>query len=164
VEYPFEKTTSLVLALAKIHNFCIDQDDTSILQSASVDELRFALQTNGSVPLEHLDVDIADDNTTVPRQLIDGGEHIDDLPSDIWQLSRRRYLGVQLPRELLAEDIVRENNYRQPRPKGTKWLVSNHISKATGPMAGYQETDSRNKFGNGLSLLDRNSLTRYCLF
>ena len=75
------KTTSLVLALAKIHNFCIDQDDTSILPSTSVDELRLASQTNGSVPLEHLDGDnddMADDNTTVPRQLIDGGDHFDD--------------------------------------------------------------------------------------
>jgi hypothetical protein len=31
-------------------------------------------------------------------------------------------------------------------------------------MAGYQETDSRKNFGNGLSLLDINSITRYCLF
>ena len=92
------------------------------------DSLRRALVSgwpvlNGSVPLEHLDGDyddMADDNTTVPRQLIDGGDHFDDLPSDIRQLSRRRYLGVRLPRELLAEDIVRENNYRRPRPKGTK--------------------------------------------
>jgi DDE superfamily endonuclease len=114
------KTTSLVLALAKIHNICIDQDDTSILPSTSVDEFRLALQTNGSVPLEQLDDDTADDNTTVPRQLIDGGEHFDDLPSDIRKISRRRYLGARLPREFLAEDIVRENNSRQPRPKGTK--------------------------------------------
>jgi hypothetical protein len=95
------KTISFLLALAKIHNFCIDQDNTSILPSTSVDKLRLVSQTNGSVPLEHLDGDyddMADDNTTVPRQLIDGGEHFDDLPLNIWQLSRRRYLGVPPPR------------------------------------------------------------------
>jgi DDE superfamily endonuclease len=117
------KTTSLVLALAKLHNFCIDQDDISILPSTSVDAFRLATQTNGSVPLEDLDVDdddMTDSNTTAPTQLLGGGEHFDDLPLDVRQLSRRRYVGVRLPRELLAEDIVRENNYRRPRPKGTK--------------------------------------------
>jgi hypothetical protein len=117
------KTTSLVLALAKIHNFCIDQNETSMIPSTSVDELRSASQANALVPLELFNGDyddMADGNTTVPRQLIGGGEYFDDLPSDIWQLSRRRYLGVQLPRELLAEDIVKENNYLRPRPKGTK--------------------------------------------
>jgi hypothetical protein len=87
------------ISIRKIHNFCIDPDDTLVLPSTSVDELRLVSQTNGSVPLEHLDGDyddMADDNTTVPRQLINGGEHFDDLPSNIWQLSRQRYLGVRI--------------------------------------------------------------------
>jgi hypothetical protein len=76
----------LVLALSKIHNFCIDRNETSMIPSTSVDEFRLASQANGSVPLEHLEGDyddMAGDNTIVPRQLTDGGDHFDDLPSNI---------------------------------------------------------------------------------
>jgi hypothetical protein len=103
-----------VLALAKIHNFCIDQTDTSILPATSVDQCRLMAQMGGFVPLDHLGADnneMADDNTTVPTQLLGGGEHFDDVPEEVRQAARQRYNGVRLPRERLAEDIVQENNY-----------------------------------------------------
>jgi hypothetical protein len=68
-----QKTISLVVALAKIHNFCIDQADTSILPATSVDECRLLVQTGRFVPLDLLGADnneMADDNTTVPTQLL----------------------------------------------------------------------------------------------
>jgi hypothetical protein len=46
------KTMSLVLALAKIHNFCIEQTDTSILPVLPEDEFRLVTQASGDIPLE----------------------------------------------------------------------------------------------------------------
>jgi DDE superfamily endonuclease len=124
------KTISLVVALGKLHNYCIDQTDTSILPATPVDQCRLMTQMGGFVPLDQLVADndemnnnnneMADDNTTVPTQLLGGGEHFDDVPGEVRQAARRRYNGVRLPRERLAEDIVQENNYRRPRPRGTK--------------------------------------------
>jgi hypothetical protein len=110
-----------VVALGKLHNFCIDQTDTSILPATSVDQCRLMAQMVGFVPLDHLGTnnnEMADDNTTVPMQLFGGGDHFEDVPEEVRQVAR--YNGVRLPRERLAEDIVQENNCRRPRPRGTK--------------------------------------------
>jgi hypothetical protein len=119
------KTTSLVLALAKIHNFCIEQTDTSILPVLPEDEFRLVTQPNGFVQLEdggaHDDrMDATIDDGAVPVELIGGGEHFEDVPGEIRQVRGRRYNNIRLPREQLAEDSVRENNYRRPRPIGTR--------------------------------------------
>jgi hypothetical protein len=119
-----QKTTSLVLALAKIHNFCIEQTDTSILPVLPEDKFRLVTQPSGSIPLEdggaHNDrMDEGIDNGVVPVQLIGGGEHFEDVPAEIRQMTRRRYNNIRLPREKLAEDTVMENNYQRPRPRGT---------------------------------------------
>jgi hypothetical protein len=115
------KTTALVLALAKIHNFCIDQTDTAILPITAGDELRLVSRNSGSIPLEELtgyDHGTVDENR-VPRQLIGGGDHFEDVPRDVREGRRRRYNEIRLPRERLSEDVIRENNYRRPRPRGT---------------------------------------------
>jgi hypothetical protein len=123
----------LVLALATIHNFCIEQTDTSILPVLPEDEFWLVTQASGSIPLEdggaHNDrmdenVDNNDrmdenvDNGVVPVKLI-GGEHFEDVPGEICQIRGQRYNNIRLPREQLAEDAVRENNYQRPRPRGT---------------------------------------------
>jgi hypothetical protein len=62
-------------------------------------------QMGGFVPLDHLGAgnnEMADDNTTVR------------------QAARWRYSGARLPRERITEDIVQENNYWRPQPRGTK--------------------------------------------
>jgi hypothetical protein len=115
------KTTALVLALAKLHNFCIDNTDTNILPSLPADEMRMMSRASGSIPLEAATTG-NDGNTTdipVPTQLIGGGDHFEDVPREIREGHRRRYNDTRLPRERLAEDIVRENNYRRPRLRGT---------------------------------------------
>ena len=114
------KTTALVLALAKIHNFCIDQTDTTILPTTVEDEFRLMSRASGSIPLEIPtdDEDVTMENR-VPRQLIGGGEHFEDVPREVREVRRRRFNDVRLPRERLAEDVVRENNYRRPRLRGT---------------------------------------------
>jgi hypothetical protein len=64
--------------------------------------------------------DMTTEGATVPTQLLGGGEHFEDVVLEVRQGRRRSYNGVRLPRERLAEDLVREYNYRRPRPRGTK--------------------------------------------
>jgi hypothetical protein len=127
------RTISLVVALGKLHNFCIDHADTSILPATAVDQVRLVAQVGGFVPLDQVVAeedndesvgdntnDMTTEGATVPTQLLGGGEHFEDVVLEVRQGRRRSYNGVRLPRERLAEDLVRENNYRRPRPRGTK--------------------------------------------
>ena len=113
------KTIAMVLALAKIHNFCIDQTDTNILALTDADELRLLSNELGSVPLD--DIEDSDETTDhrIPTQLIGAGEHFEDVPRGIREIRRRSYSEIRLPRERLAEDYVQGNNYQRPRPRGT---------------------------------------------
>ena len=115
------KTTVMVMALAKIHNYCIDKQDTNILPMTGADELRLLSNVVGSVPLdEETDVNNgnADGLSRIPRQLIGGSDYFEDVPRGIREIRRRSYNDTRLPRERLAEDYVRENNYQRPRPRG----------------------------------------------
>ena len=58
-------------------------------------------------------------NQRIPRQLIGGGEHFQDVPREVRESRRRIHSDMRLPRERLAKDYVRANNYRRPRPRGT---------------------------------------------
>ena len=115
------KTTALVMALGKLHNFCIDRTDTNILPSTEGDELDLLSRDTGSIPLEATNGNEggSTDDNLIPRQLIGGGDHFEDIPRGVREVRRRMYQDVRLPRERLAEDYVRENNYQRPRPRGT---------------------------------------------
>ena len=114
------RTTALVLALAKIHNFCIDQTDTMILSNTPADEVDLMSRGTGSIPVDASDYeDGTHDDSWTPSQLLVGSKHFDDVPREIRITRRRLYNDVRLPRERLAEDYVKENNYRRPRPRGT---------------------------------------------
>jgi hypothetical protein len=101
------------LALAKLHNFCIEQTDTSILPVLPEDEFRLVTQASRSIPLEdggahddrtdeNLDnddrMDENIDDGVVPVQLIGGGEHFEDVPGEIRQIRGRRYNNIRLPK------------------------------------------------------------------
>jgi hypothetical protein len=82
------KTTALVLALAKIHNFCIEQTYITILPLTAGDEIRMISRDVGSIPLE-LDptvIEVENDNNDdyrIPRQLIGAGDHFEDMQKQI---------------------------------------------------------------------------------
>jgi hypothetical protein len=48
------RTISLVVALGKLHNFCIDHADTSILPAIAVDQVLLVAQVGGFVPLDQV--------------------------------------------------------------------------------------------------------------
>ncbi|KAI2501607.1 DDE superfamily endonuclease [Fragilaria crotonensis] len=104
-----QKTVALVMALAKLHNYCIDADDgTSDLTSTANDE--WHTEVNGAVPL----VAPGDSrHDLIPEQLLDGGNHFDDLGGHTGRYNmQRRYNyiseqtdGVALPRDRLHSYI-----------------------------------------------------------
>jgi hypothetical protein len=106
-----KKTVALVVALAKLHNYCIDNDDSSPASNTASDQWQH--EVNGAVPL----VTITDSRLTsedvVPEQLMDGGNHFDDVGGMNGRYNRQRrydYIsrvnGTALPRERLHSHIA----------------------------------------------------------
>jgi hypothetical protein len=100
-----KKTVTLVLALAILHNYCIDQSDNSDLDAyVANDEW---LRLNGAVPLVLTrDSQSTGNNNVIPEQLMDGGHHFDDIGGIRRRYNRQRrynYIsrvnGSSLPRE-----------------------------------------------------------------
>ena len=117
-----KKTIGLVIALAKLHNFCIDENEAHAPPSRALDELRTEMQ--GGIPLEAPTMLEAATTSTgtqalFPRQLINGGRHFDDI--DLQSRRRRIYqyqsqadaLHQQLPRDFL-HNLVAEANLTRP--------------------------------------------------
>ena len=77
-----KKTIALVIALVKLHNYCLDEKDSDVPTLRAIGEVRTELQ--GGVPLETIPTSTGR-TMLLPRQLIDGGYHFDDLD----QASRR---------------------------------------------------------------------------
>ena len=87
------KTTALVISLAKLHNYCIDQGDT-VLQGTSSDQLNIETQDQGYVPLVQRELT---GNQYIPEQLIGAGHHF----QDVGRRNRQRF-DETLPRNVLA--------------------------------------------------------------
>ena len=96
-----QKTCSLVLALCKLHNFCIDQSDRSIDAALSRDVAHIVREGGEYCP--RIDEDGAavweyDEEEDRLNALLDGGEHRNDHSAT----ARRRYRWVEdLPRSRL---------------------------------------------------------------
>ena len=73
------KTVALVIALAKLHNFCIDENEAQALPSHARDELWTEMR--GGIPLEGTRTTNTAGGTraVVPCQLIDGDRHFVDI-------------------------------------------------------------------------------------
>lgn len=86
------KTSALVVALCKLHNFCIDENDIGITKPIADDSLDIAL--HGGLDLNAFAAfpegtaagsDGVDDmtyqhETDRINDLLDGGDHMDDVP------------------------------------------------------------------------------------
>jgi DDE superfamily endonuclease len=104
-----KKAIALVSALARLHNFCIDHDDNIVPETTGQDTAHLMMNVNGYVPLEQNE--LCDVRT--PRQLLDGGNHFDDVP---WA-SRRDRSGIMLPRALMLQKVI---DSHQVRPRLSK--------------------------------------------
>ena len=98
-----QRSVALVVVLAKLHNFCINEtDETTVPSMTAVDDLNLTL--GGGIPLERDEVA----QMRLPRQLLGGGDHFDDMD----RLTRRarereaaRNHATLLPRERLCMQV-----------------------------------------------------------
>jgi hypothetical protein len=117
MKIPVHKTVALVLALAKLHNYRTDENEArcDVAYSSAIDEWRNEL--TGAVPLvetthqQHTDASSTTDTVT-PRQLLDGGNHLDDIGVNGCSNRQSRYnylsrsTGMPLPRNRLHSHIL----------------------------------------------------------
>ena len=103
------KTVALVCALAKLHNFCIDADSGDVPLSTAHDDWRNEM--NGAVPLVQLP-NSESSRDVVPQQLLDGGNHFDDIGVRGRHNRHRQYNyagrseGRALPRDILHSMVA----------------------------------------------------------
>ena len=99
------RIVALVNALAKLHNFCIDEKDgTKIPEQLSGDHLHMMNDCNGYVPMEP-----SADNQgfLVPAALMNGGHHFQDVPRNIRrQQIRQSNIANLLPRQRLLQQVI----------------------------------------------------------
>ena len=110
------KTITIVLALAKLHNFCIDASDEVVANPLLQDEHQMATNELGSVPLvpnpdatEALGTEMS-----TPEDLIGGGEHFEDAPLQFRRSQRddfqRTRLRIHVENTFLTRPSRRSNN------------------------------------------------------
>jgi hypothetical protein len=131
------RTGQLVISLCKLHNFCIDERQCSNSSTTS------SISSRPNCAPEPLADDVAnialDGGLIFPRfdrqqsisetgfdserdrvdALLDGGHHFDDVHRFTRERLAKQYEGQEdLPRTRLLEIVV-QNDYRRPRPKGS---------------------------------------------
>jgi DDE superfamily endonuclease len=117
-----KKTVALVIALAKLHNFCIDEKEAHAPPSSALNELRTEMQ--GGIPIETVTTSTGT-RVLFPRQLIDGGLHFDDIDRQSRRLRIRQYraqavaVHQPLPRDHLHNKVA-EANLTRPVPRSTR--------------------------------------------
>jgi hypothetical protein len=101
------KIISLVRALAKLQNFCMDRHEESAGAPYARDYAALIGNAEGYVPLVHT----RESNLLLPTQLLNGGNHFDDVPREVWDCCIQ--LEATLPRQRLCE-TVREQQLVRP--------------------------------------------------
>lgn len=119
-----QKTVALVMALAKLHNYCIDADNrTYDLTSTANDE--WHTEVNGAVPLVAPGDSWQD---LISEQLLDDGNHFDDLGGTAGTLvdstcsvaittsANKQTDGVAIPRDRLHAYSIASIGVTRPTP------------------------------------------------
>jgi hypothetical protein len=128
VNVTVHKTVALVLALAKLHNYCIDEKDGRCDDAYGNAVDKWRNEETGAVPLvetrhtQYTDEDSSSTGTVTPRQLLDGGNHFDDIGVNGRYNRQRRYnylsriTGRPLPREQLHSHVA-DTGLTRPIPQ-----------------------------------------------
>jgi hypothetical protein len=113
------KTSALVVALCKLHNFCINENDTGIAQPTSDDSLDIAISGGFTLPAFERETRHQDFTYTVEDRvdtLLDAGNHFLDVPRhQLRQL--RRHTCNQTSTILPFQDmlqLIEEGNFHRP--------------------------------------------------
>jgi hypothetical protein len=88
------KTTALVVVLAKLHNYCINESEAETINTTRVNT--HIIVVGGVEMLES-----GEANMALPLELMHGGEHTGDLTENDLRRRRRVYENMVLPRATL---------------------------------------------------------------
>jgi DDE superfamily endonuclease len=117
-----KKTTSLVICLCRLHNYCINERLAHDARQATVIDIPEALAADRLEILQNGGVDLqrTSDNDMSPEELLHGGEHHEDTSLAFRRQFVKRGMNKNdvLPRERL-HDIVANGGFTRPTPK--KW-------------------------------------------
>jgi hypothetical protein len=104
------KTTAMVLAMAKLHNFSILENDMAN-ENTAADNWR--IEMNGGVPM----VPAHEGRFSIPVDLLGSGNHFDDIDNNARRRRERVYSSGRntLPRERLLA-VVEEKGLTRPPP------------------------------------------------
>jgi hypothetical protein len=108
------KVVALVIALAKIHNFCIDESNVTKQLPLMDDRDRFHVMNadGGYVSLSN---DDPQQTTCVPTELMHRGMHFIDIPDNVLRAHRRHREVTKLPQTVLFQMIADEHWQRPTR-------------------------------------------------
>jgi hypothetical protein len=95
------KTVALVIALARLHNFCMDENE-ELLELSTIDMSNLVNKPDGYVVCEHRD----GCEVTIPRPLLDGSNHFADVPRPCRRSVETRIPGGVQPRTVLLQKVI----------------------------------------------------------
>ena len=107
-----QKIVGLVMALAKLHNFCIGESNivTRVPQMWERDRMNIMNTDSGYVGLGS---DNPQQTTLVPTELMHLGEHFNDIPQNVLRAQRRQSVVGELQRTTLFNMIV-DGHWQRP--------------------------------------------------
>ena len=100
---------ALVNCLAKLHNFCIDEVDSSLLQSLNIDTAHMMNNEDGYVPMDASN----EHGVPVPRALMSAGHHFRDISQNERQQQERCNPEGTLPPQYLLQQVI-DSHLRRP--------------------------------------------------
>ena len=108
-KYTVTKTIGLVFALARLHNFCLDERRRRPGEAPmaadpllDIDQEHMLNEDDGYIEMEHSNVH----NITMPTALMDVGHHFDDVARTT-RRPRRKHSEDELPRTKLHDKVCR---------------------------------------------------------
>jgi len=106
-----KKTILLVNALARLHNFCINElpiDDQEIPEELNVDTVNMMNNVEGYVSMDIVE----GSEVRIPTALMDGGNHYNDISRNQRTTHERRNPDRQTPRYKLLQQVISKHMKR----------------------------------------------------
>jgi DDE superfamily endonuclease len=105
------KTTAIVLALCKLHNFIINKGEPIVPKTYSQDAADISM--DGGIPLVVIANNLNED--VLATQLVGGGDHMDDYDRFVFRRRNPREQNYALPQERLY-NLVIDKDLQRPNP------------------------------------------------
>ena len=103
----------MVLALCKLHNFCIDRNEADVPSPSALDDCCISLI--GGIDVEFLGTESTE---CIPSSLLDGGFYCNDVPGRDFRAMQKMLQKDKIPRDFMFEQVIK-NQCERPPPN--KW-------------------------------------------